>query len=121
MLVQFSSAPGDVRSLVCHALEVRRKFHRGNDAAQIGRDRLKAQQQIDSVLVHLFFELIDFFIVGDGDSAQFVVALEQSGNGAIETALGQARHEENVVAQGGGLFVEGGEDVIRFHHDEQGN
>jgi hypothetical protein len=67
-------------------------------------------------VVDLFFELIDLLIVGNGDRARFIVALQQSSDGAVEAALGETRHEENVVAQGTERVVERGEDVIRFCH-----
>src|SRR6185437_7889099 len=100
--------------LVGHSFQIRGELHCGNNPAQIGRHRLKTQQQIDSVLVDLLLELIDLFVIRDGDRAKIVVALEQSSDRAVEAALRQARHEQNVVAQGGERFVESGENVIRF-------
>ena len=102
--------------LVGHALEIGREFHRRNHPAQIGRDRLKTQEQIDPILVDLLFELIDLLVVGDRDRAQLVIALQQSVDGAIEAALRQARHHEDVVAQGRERFVEGSENVSGCDH-----
>ena len=116
MLIQFARPPRDVRPLVGHALEVGRELHRRNHPAQIGRDRLKTQEQIDAILVHLLFELIDLLVIGDRDRAHLVVPLHQAGDGAIEAALGQARHHEDVVAQGRERFVEGSEDVPGCDH-----
>ena len=96
------------------ALEIRAQFHRRNDPAQIGRDRLKTQQQIDSILVDLFFELIDLFVVGDGNRAKFIVALHQALERAVEAALGLARHHQDVVAQIFERVVEGSQDVFAF-------
>ena len=99
-----------------HALEIGGKLHRRNDPAQIGRDRLKTEQEIDSILVDLLFELIDLFVVGDRVRAKIVVALQQAVDGAIEAAFGQARHHQDVVAQGSERFVESAEDMFRRDH-----
>ena len=116
MLIQFSRLARDVHGLVAHALEIGGKFHRRNDTAQIGRDRLKTKQDIDAVLVDLFLELIDLFVIGDGVCAKIIVAIEQAFHGAIETALGQAGHHEDVVAQRSERFVEGSENMFRCNH-----
>ena len=76
MLIQLSRPTRDIGPLVGHALQVRRELHCRNDAAEIGRDRLKPKQQIDAVLVDLLFELVDFLIVGNGDCTHVVIALE---------------------------------------------
>ena len=102
--------------LVRHAFEIGRELHRRNDPPQIGRDRLKTQQQIDPILVDLLFELIDFFVVGDRDRAKIVVALHQAVDGAVEAAFGQARHHEDVVAQGSKRFVESAENMFGCDH-----
>ena len=41
---------------------------------EIGGDRLKTEEQIDAILVDLFLELIDLFVVRDGLQTGFVVA-----------------------------------------------
>ena len=116
MLIQFARAPGDVGRLVRHALEIRRELHRRNHSPQIGRDRLKPEQQIDPVLVDLLFELIDFFVVGDRNRAKLVIALEETSDCAVEAALRQARHQEDVIAQGSERVVEGAENMFFVSH-----
>ena len=74
------------------------QFHCGNDAAQIRRDGLKAQQNIDSVLIDLFLQMVDLFVIGDCICAKIVVAIEQALHRSLQTALSQARHHEHVVA-----------------------
>ena len=97
MLIQLSRFARNVHGLICYAFEIRRKFHRRDDPPQIGSDRLKAKQDIDPILVDLFFQLIDFFVIRDRVCAKVVVAIEQTFHGAVEAALGQARHHEDVV------------------------
>ena len=77
---------------------------------------MKSQQQIDSVLVDLLFQLIDLLVVGDRIRAKIVVSLEQAFDRAIEAALGQASHHENVVAQRSERFVERSENVLGRCH-----
>ena len=75
MVIQLARFTGNIGRLVGHALEIRAQFHRRNNAAQIGRDRLESQQQIDSILIDLFFQLIDFLIVRDGKGGKFIITL----------------------------------------------
>ena len=72
--------------LVGHALQIRTKFHRRHDAAKVGCDRLKTQEEIDALLVDLLLELIDFLVVGDRGRAEIVVALLQSIERILEAA-----------------------------------
>ena len=76
MFVQLSRAPRDVSRLIGDALDIGRKFHRRHYATQIRRDRLKSQQDVHAVLVDLFFQLIDLFVVGDRVRAKIVIALQ---------------------------------------------
>ena len=92
MFVQLSRAPRDVSRLIGDALDIGRKFHRRHYATQIRRDRLKSQQDVHAVLVDLFFQLIDLFVISDGVCAKIIVSLEQALNCAIQTALGQSSH-----------------------------
>jgi hypothetical protein len=75
VLVQLARFTGNVGRLVGHALQIRAQFHRRNNAAQIGGDRLKAQQQFDSIFVDLFLQLIDFLIIRDGKGGKFIITL----------------------------------------------
>ena len=115
MLIQLARFAGDVRGLVGDALEIRAQFHRRNHPAKIGRDRLKTQQQFDSILVDLFFQLIDFFVVGNGkarrsSSSRSIKPLEC----AVEAALGLTRHHHDVVAQIFERVLEGSQCVFAF-------
>ena len=76
MPVQFPRLARNAYRLVAHPLEIGREFHRRNDPAKIRRDRLKAQEQFDPVLVDLLLELIDLFVVRDRGGAKIVVALQ---------------------------------------------
>ena len=52
----------------------------------------RAKQQIDAVLVDLLLQLVDLLVVRDRGHTKFIVALQQSADGAVEAAFGQARH-----------------------------
>jgi hypothetical protein len=99
MLVQLSRSSRDVCCLVGDSLKVGGKFHRGNHPAQIGRYRLEPQQNIHAILIDLFLELIDLFIIGDRVCAKLIIALEQTFHRSIEAPLRQAAHHKHVVAQ----------------------
>src|SRR4030095_16117495 len=75
------------------------------NAAQIGRNGLKAQQNVNAVLVDLFLQLIDFFVIGDCMSANVIVAIDQTLHCPFQTALSQPRHHEHVVAQRRQRFI----------------
>ena len=99
MLVQFARFTGNVGGLIGHSLEIGAQFHRRDDATQIGRDRLKTQQQFNPFLINLLFQLIDLLVIGDGDRGDLVVPFHQTFERAIEAALGLARHRHDVVAE----------------------
>jgi len=74
--VQFSRLACDAYRLVSEPFEVGGKFHCRNDPPKIRRDRLKPKQEIDSILVDLFLELINLFVVHNRRRAKIVVALQ---------------------------------------------
>ena len=65
---------------------------------QVGRNWLKSQQDINTVLVDLLFQLVDLFVVGDCVCANIIVPIEQALHGPFQAALGQASHHEDIVA-----------------------
>jgi hypothetical protein len=92
MPVQFARAFRYVRSLIAYAFDVWRKLDRRNNAPQVRRDRLKPQQDFESILVDLFLQLIDLFVIRDRICAEIVIALQQTLEGSIQAALSQSSH-----------------------------
>src|SRR5215831_21400740 len=119
MLIQLASSPGNIRPLVGHSFEIGRKLHRGNDATQVVRYRLKTEEQVNPVLINLFLELVDFLNISNGDRAEFVIPLKKAGNGAVETSFRQARHHEHIITERSKRLVEGSKNMSRCDHDEE--
>src|SRR5205085_1226433 len=106
---QIQVAPQLIRALlhsIGHALEVRGKFHRRIEAAQIGRNWLKAQQNIHAVLVDLLLHLVDLFVVGDCSRGNIVVAIDQTLHCPLQTTLSEPSHHEHVVTESRERFIE---------------
>jgi hypothetical protein len=116
MPIQLARAFRDVRGLVAHAFDVRRKFNRRNHPPQIRRYWLEAEQNFESVFVDLFFQLIDLFVIRDCVRAEIVIALQQSLERSIQTALSQAGHHQQIIAQRSQCFVECSKNVLRYNH-----
>jgi hypothetical protein len=55
---------------------------------QIGRDWLIAKQNLETGLINLLLQLIDFFVVCDGLCAKFIIPLKQSVDRAAKAVLG---------------------------------
>ena len=65
MLIQLPRASRNRSRLVRHTLQIRRKLHCGYDPPQIGGDWLKSQQNCDAILIDLYLQLVDLFIIGN--------------------------------------------------------
>ena len=57
------------------------------------------KQNFESVLVDLFLQLIDFFVIRDCVCAEIVIALQQALECSIQAAFGKAGHHQQVVAK----------------------
>src|SRR5216684_415410 len=64
----------------------------------------------------LFFQLVDLFVIRDRVCAKIIVALQQTFDRAIKTALGQTGHHQDIVAQRRERFVECPENVFGRSH-----
>ncbi len=49
--------------------------------------------------VHLHFELVDLLVVGDHRGAEVVVAVEEAVHGLVQAAVGERRHQQDILLQ----------------------
>jgi hypothetical protein len=67
---------------------------------------VKSKQDFQSILIDLFLQLIDLFVICNCVCGEIVIALQQALNRTIETALSQASHHQQIIAQRRQRFIE---------------
>ena len=97
---------GDVARLVADALDIRDHLEHGRDQAQVARDRLLLEQQLEAHGLDLALLAVDLLIDADGGCGELEVLGEQRLDRACDRVLAQRAHCDQFVVQLQKLGVE---------------